>query len=225
MAAESDRKACAPPPDRRRRWLFVLSSIWLLAAPARAMDDVWSRLPRGIPTDSLGSALRRIEDAGPPGTAAAAAFTEGQFHHARGEYRQAAEAFGRAAARLQGLERTEARYRQGLAWLGDRDPGRARAAFEEVAMLSQPQRALAQWGLARAYALAGDAEQELAVLRRLLDRPAGEAEPAALARYAVLSDRLHHAGEARAAREALVKRWPRSFEAALLPPSGAEARP
>jgi len=195
------------------------------AVPARAMEDVWSRLPRGLPADSLGPALRRLESAGPVGVAGAAAFAAGQFHHARGEYRLAADAFGRAAARLQNLEHTEARYRQGLAWLGERDPGRARAAFEEVAMLSQPYRALAQLGLARAYALGGEPEQEQNVLRRLLDRPAGEAEPAALARYAALCDRAHRAGEARAARERLAKRWPRSFEAALLPPAGAEARP
>jgi hypothetical protein len=191
-----------------------------LAAPAWAMDDVWSRLPSRLPADSLGPALERLEAQGPVGIAAAAAYAQGEFHFARGEYRLAASAFGRAAARLQGLEHTEARYRQGLAWLGDRDPGHARAAFEEVAMLSQPYRALAQLGVARAYALGGDPEQELNVLRRLLDRPAGEAEPAALARYAALCDRLHRTGESRAARERLAKRWPRSFEAALLPPPG-----
>src|SRR5215471_18409203 len=175
--------------------LFPLAVITLalVASPAQAMENVWSRLPRGLPADSLGSVLRHLEDAGPAATSAAAAFAEGQFYHARGEYRLAAEAFGRAAARLQGLDHTEARYRQGLAWLGERDPGRARAAFEEVAMLSQPFRTLAQLGLARAYGLAGDTEHELSVLRQMLDRPAGEAEPAALALYAALSDRQHHA--------------------------------
>ena len=228
MAAETVRKACAPPPAHRL-WVIVLSSALcvpcMLAPPAHAIEDVWSRLPPGLPADSLGSALRRLEAAGPAATSAAAAFAEGQFHHARGEYRLAADAFGRAAARLQGLEHTEARYRQGLAWLGERDPGRARAAFEEVAMLSQPFRALAQLGLARAYALAGEPEQELVVLRRLLDRPAGEAEPAALARYAALCDRQHRASEAHAARERLAKRWPRSFEAALLPGAAEESQP
>ena len=215
MAAETDRKACAPPP-RHFRWWLAMSVLLVAAAPSQAMEDIWSRLPRGLPADSLGSALQRLESAGPAPVSAAAACAEGEFHHARGEYRLAAEAFGRAAARLQGLEHIEARYRQGLAWLGDRDPGRARAAFEEVAMLSQPFRSLAQFGLARAHALAGEPEQELDLLLRLLDRPAGEAEPAALARYAALSDRLHHANEAREARERLLKRWPRSFEAALV---------
>ena len=202
--------------------LLVLTA---LAAPVHAVDDVWSRLPRGLPADSLGPELRRIEAAGPAGVSAAAAFAEGQFRYARGEYRLAAAAFGRAAARLQGPEHSEARYRQGLALLGERDPGHARAAFDEVAMLSQPYRALALLGLARAHALAGQPEQELSVLRRILDRPAGEAEPAALARYAALCDRTRRTAEARAARERLAKRWPRSFEAALLPPAGEEARP
>jgi len=224
MAAETVEEACAPPPSRRI-WVLVLTALCVLTVPAHAVEDIWSRLPPGLPADSLGSALQRLESAGPAATSAAAAFAEGQFRHARGEYRPAAEAFGRAAARLEGLEHTEARYRQGLAWLGARDPGRARAAFEEVVMLSQPFRALAQLGLARAYALAGEPEQELAMLRRLLDRPAGEAEPAALARYAALCDRLHRASEARAARERLAKRWPRSFEAALLPSAAGEARP
>src|SRR5262252_10759942 len=192
------------------RVLSIVTCLTLLASGrcAHAMEDIWSRLPRGLPADSLGTALRHLEDAGPAPVSAAAAFAEGQFHHARGEYRLAAEAFGRAAARLEGVEHTEARYRQGLAWLGERDPGRARAAFEEVAMLSQPFRSLAQFGLARAHALAGEPEQELDLLLRLLDRPAGEAEPAALARYAALSDRLHHTNEAREARERLLKRWP-----------------
>jgi hypothetical protein len=207
----------------RRATLALLMTIFLAArgAPAFALENVWARLPAGLPADSIGSELRRLEAAGPATTSAAAAFAEGKFHYARGEYRLAADAFGRAAARLVSLEHAEARYRQGLAFLGARDPGRARAAFEEVAMVSQQLRAHAQFGLARALALAGDTEQELTVLRRLLDRPAGEAEPAALALYAALCDRQHHASEARAAREALARRWPRSVEAALASAAGA----
>ena len=210
---------------RRAILLLLAASTIVLARPSAAMDDVWARLPRGAPADSLGPALERLEARGPAAVAAASAYALGEFHHARGEYRLAADAFGRAAARLQGLDHTEARYRQGLAFLGCRDPGHARAAFEEVAMLSQPFRTLAQFGLARAYALAGDTDQELSVLRRLLDRPAGEAEPAALARYAALCDRQHHTSEARAARERLAKRWPRSPEAALVASAAGAPRP
>jgi Tfp pilus assembly protein PilF len=160
--------------------------------------------------------LRRLETGGPRSTSAAAAFTLGQFHHARGEYRAAAEAFGRAAARLQGYDRAEARYRAGLAWLGAEDGGRARAAFEEVSTLSQPLRPLAQLGLAQSLALTGEGAREMDVLKRLLEGPAGEAEPAALERYAVLCDRAHRVADAVAARDRLQRRWPRSLEAARM---------
>jgi len=198
------------------RLLTALLLTGAAGSTAHALESVWARLPAALPVDSLAPALQRIEAAGPRATAAAAAYALGQFHQARGEYRPASLAFGRAAARLQGDDRAEARYRQGLSLLGERSPDRARAAFEEVILLSPPHRALAQLGLAQSFGLAGDAEQELNVLRRLLDGPAGEAEPAALERYAALCDRAHRAGESRAARERLLKRWPRSFEAARL---------
>jgi len=85
MAAETDRKACAPPPDRFRRWILALWVLCAVAAPAHAREDIWSRVPAGIPADSLGAALRRLEAAGPASTSAAAAFAQGQFHHAGGE--------------------------------------------------------------------------------------------------------------------------------------------
>jgi len=195
------------------------------AGSAHALESVWSRLPGGLAADSLRPALQRIEASGPRATAAAAAYALGQFHLARGEYHPAALAFGRAAARLPGADRADARYRQGLALLGERQPDRARAAFEEVISLSPPHRPLAELGLAQAFGLAGETDQELNVLRRLLDGPAGEAEPAALERYAALCEREHRAGEAHAARERLRKRWPRSFEAARLAAPAAEAVP
>ena len=186
----------------------------LAVTPAHALESVWSKLPAGLAADSLAPALRRLEAGGPRSTSAAAAFVLGQFHHARGEYRLAAEAYGRAAARLNGFEQAQARYCQGVAWLGVPDGGRARAAFEAVSQQSQPLRALAQLGLAQALALTGETAREMDVLRRLLDGPAGEAEPAALERYALLCDRLHRTAEAIAARDRLLRRWPRSLEAA-----------
>ena len=157
--------------------------------------------------------------------AAGAAFTLGQFHHARGEYRQAAEAFGRAAARLAGHDRSDARYRQGLSWLGGGDGGRARAAFEAVSAESQPLRQLAQLGLAQALALTGEPARELDVLKHLLDGPAGEAEPAALELYALLCDRAHQTEAAIAARDRLWRRWPRSLEAARLGELSVRGKP
>ncbi len=206
-----------PPPMRPLTCLgAALAALITLAAPAFALESVWSRLPPGLPADSLAPALRRIEAGGPKSTAAGAAFALGQFHHARGEYRQAAAAFGRAAARLAGYDRSDARYRQGLSWLGVGDGGHARASFEAVSAESQPLRPLAQLGLAQAQALTGEPEPELEVLKRLLDGPAGEAEPAALELYAALCDRAHRTEDAIAARDRLLRRWPRSLEAARL---------
>jgi len=199
----------------RPLYLLVLLTV-ALSGPAFALEPVWDRIPPGTPADSLEPVLRALEARGPRLQVAAAAFALGQFHHARGEYRPAAEAFGRAAARLSGYDRAEARYRQGLALLGAGEAGRARAAFEEVSALSQPLRPFAQLGLAQAFALSGEAAREYDVLRRLLDGPAGEAEPAALERYAQICDRLRRPAEAESARERLLRRWPRSFEAARL---------
>lgn len=205
-----------------RAALFLLP---LLATPAWPLEPVWSHLPAGVPADSLAPVLQRLEARSSRPLAASAAYTLGQFHHARGEYRAAAEAFARAAVKLAGEERADARYGQGLALLGAQDAGRARAAFEDVATSSVSLRAQAQLGLAQAHALAGETARELDVLRRLLDGPAGEAEPAALERYAALCDRLKRPTDAAAARERLVRRWPRSFEAARLGPQPFQVAP
>ena len=92
-------------------------------------------------------------------------------------------------------------------------------------MLSQTLRALAQLGLAQSFVLAGERERAIDVLRRLLDGPAAEAEPAALARYAALCERAHREADVAAARARLARRWPRSFEAALLPPPPQAGKP
>ena len=195
----------------------------LAASPAHALVQVWERLPAGLPADSLGAALQRLERSDPREVSAGAAFALGQFRYARGEYRLAAEAFGRAAARLQGYDRADARYRQGLAWLGHAEGGRARAAFEEAASMSDPLKPFAQLGLARALALLGEPDLELATLRQLLQTPGGEAEPAALERYVHACERAHHASEADAARARLLRDWPHSPEAARL--TRRETRP
>jgi tetratricopeptide (TPR) repeat protein len=204
-------------------WSSVLVLL-LAAAPAHAVPPIWGQLPANLPADSMVGALRTLEARGPRPAAASAAYGLGQLHHARGEYRLAADAFGRAAARLAGADRADARYRQGLAWLGAREPGRARAAFEEVASSSRPLRAFAQLGLSQAYALAGEPAREKSMLDRLLESAAGEAEPAALERHAALSERVHRDAEAKAARDRLRRRWPRSFEAARVSQPQVEPR-
>lgn len=194
------------------------------ATPSRALEPV-PGIPSGVPADSIVRTLRRIEATSTRPVAGAAAFELGGFHHVRGEYRAAAEAFGRAAARLQDYDHSLARYRQGLAWLGEGEAGRARAAFEEVAGNSRPLRAEALQGWAQTHALLGETAAEMEVLRRLLAGSAGEVEPAALARWAVLCELAGNTTEAASARDRIRRRWPRSLEAARLGGPAALVKP
>ncbi len=182
------------------------------AAPARAarLRDV---LERTRP-DSLVAPLRAIEThSGDAGEAADAAYALGQLHYARGEYRQAADAFSRAAARAEPARKGEARYWAGLAWLGAHELAQARATLEEVARADAPRRGLARLGIA----LTWEAEQQPAramdELEGLLAESPGEAAPAALAQLETLALRLHKDDVARRARERLLREWPSSLEA------------
>src|SRR5947207_755314 len=118
-----------------------------LAAPGAAAVTARAAVPLDSlvdhhPADSLVVPLRRFENEAPrPSEGAAAAWLLGQLHYARGEYRPAAEAFSRAAARLDPARKPEARYWAGLAWLALGDPGQARAAFEELSKPGSPRRA------------------------------------------------------------------------------------
>lgn len=203
---------------------FLLVALLLAATPVAARVPLREWLPATGSTDSLAPALRRLEARNEPGLAASAAYELGLFLQVRGEYRDAAAAFGRAAGRMQDWERAEARYRQGLAWLGAREPGKARASFEEVARSASSLRPLAQFGIAESYRIAGESVRAMDTLKRLLAGPAGEAEPAALERYAALCERAHRDAEANAARDRLQRRWPRSFEAQRLGPERGAAR-
>jgi len=198
------------------RLVIVMSALVSMAAapgaPPRA--PAAARAPSVVRSgDSLVVALRRLE-AGTPEQGADAALVLGQLHYARGEYRLAAEAFSRAAARLDPSRKPEARYWMGLSWLGLGDPNQARAALEDVAAGDSPRRALAQLGVAEAWELAGRADRAQFTLASLLDSDPGEAGPAALSRLAALADAAQQPDVARKARERLMREYPASFEAA-----------
>jgi len=163
--------------------------------------------------DTLVSSLKRLES-GRPDQGGDAALLLGQLHFARGEYRLAADAFARAAARLDPARKPEARYWVGVSWLGLGDPNQARAALEEVADSDSPRRALAQLGIAQAWELAGRPERARQTLETLLAGDPGEAGPAALVRLSVLADAAQQPDIARRARERLMREYPASFEAA-----------
>src|SRR4051812_36025829 len=109
----------------------AIAALCVFAAPAAGMESILQRFPANAGADSLAPLLQRIESGSARPTAGAAAFALGELYEARGDVRLAADAFGRAAARLTADDRARARYRQGVAWLGVPDVWRARAAFEE----------------------------------------------------------------------------------------------
>lgn len=166
------------------------------------------------PADSLAGPLRRFESEHSrtlPG--AEAAFTLGQFHYARGEYRQAGDAFARAAARFPPMRKAEARYWQGLSALGTGDAEQARAALEELARGAGVRQAEAQFALAQAWEKAGRPDRAEEELRMLLAGVPGEMTAPALERLAELSRILGKTDAAKKAEEQLRRSRPGSIEA------------
>ena len=198
------------------RWpLAMLLALALPATVAVAQTTSLETLLAETPSDSLPMALRRLE-ASPSNlaTAGRAGMVLGQLHYARGEFRQAAAAFGRAAARLAPGEKPQARYAQGLAFLGLGEPIQARAALEEVARTSTSLREPALLGVAQAWEVAERPERALETLEPLLGQDLGETGPTILERIAALAERADRQDEARRARERLLRDYPRSIEAA-----------
>lgn len=194
-------------------------------APAQRGGDREARLPptladllRVTPADSLAPVLRRFElRQTRAADAAGAAFTLGQLHYARGEYRLAGDAFARAAARLEPAQKPEARYWAGLCRLALREPAPARAMLEEVADAGGPRATEARLAVALAWELAGRDEAAAEALERVLAAGPGEVTPAALERLAAAAERLGRGDEARRVLARLKREWPASVEAARAP--------
>jgi tetratricopeptide (TPR) repeat protein len=207
--------------------LYVLLFVLLATAPP---PSTVRRVLESCPADSLLAPLARLEAARRGSDAAEAALTLGRLHYARGEYRQAADAFVRATPRLDPARRGEAQYWSGLAWLGAGAVDQARVVFEEAARSDSPRPPEALLGVALCWEAARRPERALETLQTLLAGEPGEAGPAALERVATLAARLDRPELARRARERLAKDYPRSIEAVRAvrsPGSGAgrTARP
>ena len=183
-------------------------------SPAWAAPSTVDSILERVPTDSLRAPLRGLESRLDPARGAEVALTLGRWHFARGEYREAMTAFGRAAARLEPSRKPEARYWMGLAWLGLGDPAQARAALEDVARAPGELRLPATLALAQSWELARRPERALDLLSPLADAPLGESGPALLERLGALDERFGRAEGARRARARLLEEYPRSTEAA-----------
>ena len=196
---------------------FLLAA--LLSAPALAEPGAaWRALPASTSADSVALVLRSWELRGGPGVRPGeAAFALGQYRYARGEYEPAAAAFVRAAARLDGADRTAARLGFARATLALGRAAAARPAFDEVAHAGPLLRSSALLGLAQCWDAEGHPEKSFDVLRTLLAGEAGEAGPAALERYAALAVQFHRDREAADARTRLKQQYPHSIEAARTP--------
>jgi tetratricopeptide (TPR) repeat protein len=193
----------------------LLAAVLAGAARAAGPAEELRGLLAATPADSLPAALRAFEGRhgrGPEATEATLALA--QLHYARGEFRRAAEAYARAAARLEPARKPEARYWAGLAWLALGEPNPARAALDEVASVAGPRQRAAMLAQAQAWELALRPARAVESLQTLLAGDPGEAGPAALERTAALAERVGEDEDARRARERLLLEFPRSVEAA-----------
>src|SRR5437899_10759958 len=108
----------------------AVASILIAAAPAAPIPPDLLLLLKRHPADSLVAPLRRFEvEHGQGSEGGEAAYVLGQLHFARGEYRQACDAFERAAARLEPERKPAARYWAGLSLPAPKEPEPARAAL------------------------------------------------------------------------------------------------
>src|SRR5262245_5220972 len=195
--------------------IATLLSLLAASAPVPVSAPLQALL-EARPADSLVAPLKKFELEHARGSEAGeAAYVLGQLHFARGEYRQAGDAFGRAAAQLEPGRQAAARYWSGLCCLALKQPEQARAVLEEVAKSDAELRARAMLGVALAWEMSDKPEAALQALESVLSRSPGEAGPAALERQAALAERLKRVDLARRARERLRREYPRSIDAAL----------
>jgi tetratricopeptide (TPR) repeat protein len=201
---------------------WLLPAIGLIALPLAAAPqgrptapDPLRQLLATTPADSLPDALRAFEARNArTSQATEALLVLGQLHYARGAYRQAAECYARASARLEPGRKAEGRYWTGLSWLALSEADRARAALDEVAAEKGPRQAAAMLARAQAWDLTQRPTRAMEAIDELLAIDPGEVGPAALARSAELDEAGGREEQARTARERLLREYPRSIEAA-----------
>lgn len=194
--------------------MLALVLVLALATPSTPPVADLRTLVERTPADSLPGPLRRFEiEHGRGPEAGEAALLLGKLQFARGEYRAAADDFTRAAARLEPSRKPEARYWEGLAWMGVPDLDQARAALEEVDRAAGARRSNARLALAQIWERSGKRERARDLLEALVAGDPGESGPAALERLAALEAALGRPESSMKLRERLLRQYPRSPEA------------
>jgi len=134
----------------------LIAGLLAIAGPAPGAPPVTRDLAGTLSTvaaDSLVAPLRELESRSPGPAGARVVMLLGRLHLSRGEYREAVDAFGRAAARLDPANKAEARYWMGIAWLGAGQPAQARSVLEEMTREPSPWRAPGLVAFARTWEL------------------------------------------------------------------------
>lgn len=194
--------------------MLVLALVSVDGAAAPATPRNLGATLSSVPADSLALPLRQLESRSTGAEAARVAMMLGRLHLSRAEYREAADAFGRAAARLDPANKGEARYWAGIAWLGAGQPAQARSVLEEMTNAASAWRGPGLLALARSWELSRRPDRALETLELAAKEPEGAHTPRLLERYAALQDAAGHSVVAERARDRLLKEYPRSIEAA-----------
>jgi tetratricopeptide (TPR) repeat protein len=172
----------------------------------------WLEAQQTVSGDSASARYARLAARFPRHPSGEAALYElAEYHYARGDYQAARGEFDR----VRGPLFRDARYREAVCTYALGDPVRARnLARDLVRRREDPVTWLAAMLMAQTWENEGRLPEALTAYRRLLDLPAGPAQPAALLGAARVAERTKEHSESLEYLNALLKRYPNAPEAA-----------
>jgi tetratricopeptide (TPR) repeat protein len=172
----------------------------------------WLEAQQAVNGDSASVRYARLASRFPRNPSGQAALFElAEYHYARGDYQAARGEFDR----VRGPQFRDARYREAVCTFALGDPVRARnLARDLVRRREDPVTWLAAMLMAQTWETEGRLPEALTAYRRLLDLPAGPAQPAALLGAARVAERSKEHKESLEYLNALLKRYPNAPEAA-----------
>jgi len=172
----------------------------------------WIEAQATVSGDSAAARYARLASRFPRNPVGAAALYElAEYHYARGDYQTARSEFDR----VRGPQFRMARYREAVCIYALGDPVRGRnLARDLVRRREDPVTWLAAMLVAQTWESEGRLPEALSAYRRLLDLPAGPAQPAALLGAARVAERTKAHDESLEYLAALLKRYPNAPETA-----------